>query len=59
MEDKIIVTNRAALTAKYGAAGVAKIDAAVGGLVASDARRGIQSPAHLSRSASRHEKFPR
>jgi hypothetical protein len=41
--DKIIVTNRAALTAKYGAAGVAKIKTAVTDLIAADAKRGIKS----------------
>jgi len=42
MDDKIIVSNRSALTAKYGAAGHAKIKAAVGALIAADARRGIK-----------------
>jgi hypothetical protein len=43
MDDKIIVTNRSALTAKYGASGLTKIRAAVAALVAADARRGIKS----------------
>jgi hypothetical protein len=41
--DKIIVSNRAALTAKYGNAGVAKIKAAVTALIAADAKRSIRS----------------
>ena len=43
MDDKIIVTNSAALTAKYGAAGVAKIKKAVQALIAADAKRGIKT----------------
>jgi hypothetical protein len=43
MDDKIIVSNRSALTAKYQAAGVAKIKAAVATLIAADAKRGIKS----------------
>src|SRR5262245_44581413 len=43
MDDKIIVSNRAALTAKYGTAGVAKIKQAVDALIAADAERGIKS----------------
>jgi hypothetical protein len=43
MDDKIIVSNRAALTAKYGAAGVQKIKQAVTALIAADAKRGIKS----------------
>jgi len=41
--DKIIVSNRAALTAKYGSVGVAKIRTAVIALIAADAKRGIKS----------------
>jgi hypothetical protein len=41
--DKIIVSNRAALTAKYGAAGVAKIKAGVTALITADAARGLKS----------------
>jgi hypothetical protein len=43
MDDKIIVSNRTALTAKYGAAGVQKIKQAVNALIAADAKRGIKS----------------
>ena len=43
MEDKIIVSNRAALTAKYSSAGVTKIKNAVEALIAADAERGIKS----------------
>src|SRR5215218_6333305 len=43
MDDKIIVSNRAALTAKYGSAGVGKIKQAVTALIATDAKRGIKS----------------
>jgi hypothetical protein len=43
MDDKIIVSNKAALTAKYGAQGVAKIKKAIDRLVAADAGRGIKS----------------
>ena len=43
MDDKIIVSNRAALTAKYGSAGVQKIKQAVTALIAADATRGIKS----------------
>jgi hypothetical protein len=43
MDDKIIVTNRSALTAKYGASGVTKIRAGVAALIAADAKRGIKS----------------
>lgn len=42
MDDKIIVSNRSALTAKYGTAGLAKVRAGVGALIAADARRGIR-----------------
>jgi hypothetical protein len=41
MDDKIIVSNKSALTAKYGAAGVARIKAAVNALIAADKARGI------------------
>jgi hypothetical protein len=43
MDDKIIVSNRAALTAKYGGGGVQKIRQAVAALIAADAKRGIKS----------------
>jgi hypothetical protein len=39
--DKIILTQRGALLAKYGAAGVAKVDAALAALVKADAKRGL------------------
>jgi len=41
--DKVIVSHRAALVAKYGAGGVARIEAAVKRWVAADAKRGIAS----------------
>lgn len=43
MDDKIIVSNRDALKAKYGSAGIAKIKKAVTDLIAADAKRGIKS----------------
>jgi len=43
MDDKIIVSNRSALTAKYGRAGLTKIRKAVASLIAADAKRGIKS----------------
>jgi hypothetical protein len=43
MEDKIIVSNRSALAAKYGSDGVAKVKKAVAALIAADAKRGIKS----------------
>ncbi|WP_119421673.1 hypothetical protein [Desertibaculum subflavum] len=43
MDDKIIVSNRSALTRKYGTAGLAKIRKGVDALVAADAARGIKS----------------
>jgi len=43
MDDKIIVTNRTALTAKYGSAGVSRIKKAVDDLIAADAKRGVKS----------------
>lgn len=41
MDDKIIVTNRSALQAKYGAAGYRDIVSAVAALTAADKKRGI------------------
>jgi hypothetical protein len=38
---KLLVSNRSALTAKYGAAGMARVDAAIASLVAADAARGV------------------
>jgi len=43
MDDKIIVTNRAALQAKYGKAGFAKIETAINHLIKADANRAIQA----------------
>lgn len=43
MDDKIIVSNRSALAAKYGKAGLAKVEAAVKALIAADAERGVKS----------------
>lgn len=43
MDDKIIVSNSAALRAKYGGKGVTKIKKAIIGLIAADAERGIKS----------------
>lgn len=41
--DKFILTHSAALQAKYGAAGLAKIETAVRALIKADAKRGIDS----------------
>jgi len=43
MDDKIIVSNRSVLTAKYGAAGLVKIKKSVDVLIAADDKRGINS----------------
>lgn len=43
MDDKVIVTSRSALVAKYGNAGLAKVKAAVDAMIAADATRGIKS----------------
>ena len=43
MDDKIIVSNKSALTAKYGPKGVTKIRQAIDRLIAADAKRGIKS----------------
>jgi hypothetical protein len=43
MNDKIIVTNLAALKKKYGSAGVSKIRAAIRALIAADKARGLQT----------------
>ncbi len=40
MTDKLIVTNKAALRAKYGAAGMRRVSAAITAMVAADRRRG-------------------
>ncbi len=41
MTDKLIVTNKAALRAKYGAAGLRKVMGAVTALIAADRKRGL------------------
>jgi hypothetical protein len=41
MTDKLIVTNKAALRAKYGAAGLRKVMGAVAALLAADRKRGL------------------
>lgn len=43
MDDKIIVSNRSALNAKYGKAGLAKVEAAVRAMIAADKARGLRS----------------
>lgn len=43
MDDKLIVSNRQALKAKYGAAGLARVQTAVRALIAADRQRGIRS----------------
>lgn len=43
MDDKIIVSNRSALVAKYGKAGLVKVESAVAGLIAADKARGLGS----------------
>jgi len=45
MSGKVIITNRSVLRGKYGAAGVQSVDAAIGALVAADAKRGITTTA--------------
>jgi hypothetical protein len=57
MDDKIIVTNKSALVAKYGTAGYAKIHQAVAGLVAADAARGIRSRLVCLDSATTMRRF--
>ena len=41
MDDKVIVSNRGALKAKYGTGGFAKVVAAIRSLIAADRQRGI------------------
>ncbi len=41
--DKLVITHRAALRAKYGAAALVKIDAALKALTAADKRRGVDT----------------
>jgi hypothetical protein len=43
MDDKLIVSNRSALKAKYGAAGFAQVQTAVRVLMAADKKRGLRS----------------
>ena len=43
MDDKIIVSNRSALIAKYAKAGLVKVEAAVAAMIAADKARGIRS----------------
>ena len=43
MDDKVIVSNRTALVAKYTGAGATRIEKAVRELIAADAKRGIKS----------------
>ena len=43
MDDKVIVTNRSALVAKYKSAGLTKVKAAIDAMIAADATRGIKS----------------
>ena len=55
MDDKIIVSNRTALKAKYGTDGLAKIGKAVDVLIKADAKRGIKSRlVFLDRAATMH-----
>ena len=59
MDDKIIVSNRSVLTAKYGAAGLVKIKNSVDALIAADDKRGIKEPSHLSRQCRFHGEVQR
>ena len=43
LSSKILVTNRAALVAKYGTSGVKKIEKAVDGLISADRQRGLNT----------------
>ena len=43
MDDKVIVTNRAAMLRKYGAKGVAAVEKALKALLSADGKRGIRS----------------
>jgi hypothetical protein len=43
MDDKLIVSNRRALKAKYGASGFLKVQTAIRALIAADKQRGIRS----------------
>ncbi len=56
MPDKIIVTNRAALEAKYGSPGYRDIETAVAALIKADEKRGIQTKLmHLDDSEALEE----
>jgi hypothetical protein len=57
MDDKIIVSNRAALIAKYGSAGEAKIKKAIDDLIAADEARGIKSRLVYLDQAAAMKKF--
>lgn len=57
MDDKLIVTNGAALKKKYGSAGVVRIKKAVDGLVAADGKRGIKSRLIYLDNAATMKKF--
>ena len=57
MDDKVIVSNKSALTAKYGANGLAKIKTAIGDLIAADAARGIKSRLIYLDDATAMKKF--
>ena len=59
MDDKIIVSNRAALMAKYAGVGATKIKKAVGDLIAADAKRGIKSRLVYLDDAPAMKNFPR
>jgi hypothetical protein len=43
MDDKIIISNRSALLAKYGKQGLAAVGKALTGLIAADSKRGVKS----------------
>ena len=55
--DKIIVSNRAALTAKYGATGLKKIREGVASLVEADAKRGLKTRLVFLDEAADMKKF--
>ena len=50
--DKVIVTNLTALKAKYGLAGLQKVQAAVQELITSDQRRGLTTRLYLLNDAT-------
>ena len=57
MDDKLIVSNRSALKAKYGSAGLAAVQAAVRVLIASDKKRGLRSRLVFIDDATAMKKF--